>query len=527
MTYKSLRRKHLPSLVALCAAISLASGVIASCGSNGANNASSPGSKNGSSIADSAQVPGDVGITAPEVQADPDVTGAETAKRLFAQDGVDSVVVASAAPAAQLAAAQEAVSKGVPMLIQPDAAAADQVRTVVDQLGAKKATAFDVDLSGWEDVEVSEGAAQAATTPDAAAPAGLALHQRISGLTGANTGTDSAGEATTALVTATTSPAASATARAKGLKVLALSAADPRATKESMAAAQSGNLLALGPGFDQQRFDAQLQLVDAGEQPGGGGLVFPGRRVVALYGHPSGPALGVMGEQPPAESVAKVKDLAAQYQQHVDEPVVPAFEIIATVASDAPGPDGDYSNEATEEELEGYIDAITDAGGYAFLDLQPGRARLIDQAKRYENLLKRPNVGLALDPEWKISANEVPMTNVGHVDATEINEVSQWLAGIVQDDHLPQKGLIIHQFQLQMIRNREQVNTSYPELAFILHADGHGPSSEKMDTWNTMREGLSPDYFMAWKNFIDEDKPMYTPEQTLAVNPRPWFVSYQ
>ena len=42
-----------------------------------------------------------------------------------------------------------------------------------------------------------------------------------------------------------------------------------------------------------------------------------------------------------------------------------------------------------------------------------------------------------------------------------------------------------------------------------------------------MREGLSPNYFMAWKNFIDEDHPMLTPEGTFSVEPRPWFVSYQ
>jgi hypothetical protein len=30
-----------------------------------------------------------------------------------------------------------------------------------------------------------------------------------------------------------------------------------------------------------------------------------------------------------------------------------------------------------------------------------------------------------------------------------------------------------------------------------------------------------------WKNFYDEDTPMLTPAQTLAVEPTPVFVSYQ
>jgi hypothetical protein len=32
---------------------------------------------------------------------------------------------------------------------------------------------------------------------------------------------------------------------------------------------------------------------------------------------------------------------------------------------------------------------------------------------------------------------------------------------------------------------------------------------------------------MAWKNFYDEDTPTFTPEQTMEVDPAPWFVSYQ
>ena len=48
-----------------------------------------------------------------------------------------------------------------------------------------------------------------------------------------------------------------------------------------------------------------------------------------------------------------------------------------------------------------------------------------------------------------------------------------------------------------------------------------------MATWDKMREGLQPQIFMAWKNFIDEDTPMFDPRQTLGVQPTPWFISYQ
>lgn len=324
-----------------------------------------------------------------------------------------------------------------------------------------------------------------------------------------------------------------ANARAFGATVRMLDYADPRindVATRSVAGLADKPLIALGRQFGSDESLAQkirYAESDSAELPGGGKLVFPGRRMIALYGHPSGPDLGVMGEQNPQESVARVNELVAQYQKLTSEPVIPAFEIIGTVASADPGVDGNYSNEFLEDELIGYVDAITKAGGYAVIDLQPGRATFLEQAKLYENLLKRPNVGLALDAEWKLGPDELPAEQVGHAEAAEINETIEWLAGLVKENNLPQKAFVLHQFQVQMLRDREKIDTDRPELAYVLHADGHGFEEQKMETWNVLRQGLSPNFFMAWKNFYDEDQPMFTPEQTYKVQPRPWFVSYQ
>lgn len=162
------------------------------------------------------------------------------------------------------------------------------------------------------------------------------------------------------------------------------------------------------------------------------------------------------------------------------------------------------------------------------LDLQPGRASFLEQAKLYEGLLKRPNVGLALDAEWNIGPDELPMQRIGSATAEEINVVSEWLAELVREENLPQKLFVIHQFQVAMLPDRENIDTLHPELAFVLHADGHGYPEQKFDTWNVLRQNLGSRYFMAWKNFIDEDIPTFTPEQTMVdVQPQPWFVSYQ
>lgn len=325
------------------------------------------------------------------------------------------------------------------------------------------------------------------------------------------------------------------TAMAHGVRIELLPVSDVRASASVMKqVAEPKNLTIIAVGSDfggSAGLEKQLSLAKAGPVPGGEtGLVFPGRRMVALYGHPSGPALGAMGEQNPEEAVHRVEDLVRQYQEaslDEDNGYVPAFEIIATVASSSAGDDGDYSNESKVEDLKPYVDAIGAAGGYAILDLQPGHASFLDQAKRYQELLELPHVGLALDPEWKIKPDERPLARVGNTTSAEIDEVSDWLAQLVREKNLPQKILILHQFQVAMIEGRENMNVNHPELAFVLHADGHGTPEQKFDTWNTLREGLQPEIFLAWKNFIDEDTPMFDPVQTTQIDPQPWFVSYQ
>ena len=49
------------------------------------------------------------------------------------------------------------------------------------------------------------------------------------------------------------------------------------------------------------------------ELPGGGLTLFPDRRIVALYGNPTTPALGVMGEQGPEQAAERAREVAAPY----------------------------------------------------------------------------------------------------------------------------------------------------------------------------------------------------------------------
>ncbi len=262
--------------------------------------------------------------------------------------------------------------------------------------------------------------------------------------------------------------------------------------------------------------------------PGGGTTLFPDRRIIAFYGSPVTFRLGLLGEQNPQATIDRLAPVVDSYRIG-DETLIPGFELIATVADSAAGDDGNYSKELDPEALREWIDVAVANDVYVIIDLQPGRTDFLTQAKIYEEYLRLPNVGLALDPEWRIGPDDVHLVKVGSVDAAEVNEVVDYLVDLVREEHLPQKALVLHQFQTAMITNRELIRTP-PELAVVVHVDGQGPLGTKYGTYDTMLgDPIGPDQnlWWGWKNFLDEDTPMATPEQTNAVDPLPVIVTFQ
>ncbi|MCB7136990.1 hypothetical protein [Cellulosimicrobium marinum] len=329
---------------------------------------------------------------------------------------------------------------------------------------------------------------------------------------------------------------AGATARASGARVLDVPGGDPRATSatvqgvhDARAEGATSGTVGLGPSFgtgDDLAWRVETAATGA-ELPGGGQVALPGRTYVALYGAPGAPVLGVLGEQDVPATIARAQEHAAAYEALTDQPVVPTLEIITTVASGSAGDDGNYSNERSADLVRPYVDAARDAGVYVVLDLQPGRTDFLTQAREYEDLLREPHVGLALDPEWRLAPDEVHLEQIGSVDVDEVNAVGDWLADMVREHDLPQKIFLLHQFRTSMITDRDRLDTAHPELAVVIHADGQGGQAAKAATWRRLHEDAPPGVWWGWKNFYDEDAPMLTPEQTWQVEPTPDFVSYQ
>lgn len=421
-------------------------------------------------------------------------------------------------PDSQQAAAGLAPA-GVPLLLVPDGEAGTAALTTeLDRLDPVALVPFGGGASSFAEAAYAGADQIQVLAPDRALP-DIAPAPPLASLLVLALGTDH-------------DRAASHTAHASGARVVTLPHPDPRADPTSIQALAGQpveHLLALGEEFGPARqLRHRVEVASTGIQlPGGGALIYPGRRMVAIYGHPGDPNLGVLGEQPLPAAIARARQTAAQYDDLFDEPVVPTFEIITTVASSQPGPSGDYSLATPVERLRPWVDAAAEAGVYVVLDLQPGRTDFLTQAKWYEELLREPHVGLALDPEWRLAPHQVHLEQIGTVHATEVNQVAEWLAGLTRTHRLPQKLLVLHQFRQAMIGDRVQVDTHHDELAMLVHADGHGTPAQKLDTWQALQVNAPEGLWWGWKNFYDEDQPTLTPAQTAEVRPMPRFISYQ
>ena len=259
------------------------------------------------------------------------------------------------------------------------------------------------------------------------------------------------------------------------------------------------------------------------ELPRGGMTIFPRYRVVAYYGTAGTASMGVLGDGTPAEAAARLERVAADFATP-DRTIQPALELIVTIADRLPGPDGDYSHDIDTELARQYLEVARAHRQLLVLDIQPGRSRFPKKVRAWEQLLREPDVGLALDPEWRMPAGTVPGLTLGQAKAAEINDVAAWLAELTRSAQLPQKLFVLHQFTQRVMPDLSTV-APHSELAIVQHIDGFGAPVDKLAKYDSLQH---PQLFnMGFKLFYDEDTPMLGPAETLALNPPPDYVSFQ
>ena len=261
-----------------------------------------------------------------------------------------------------------------------------------------------------------------------------------------------------------------------------------------------------------------------GTLPGGRTRVFGGNRfLVAYYGTAGSGALGVLGEDAPERMQRRLARAAAPFGG-AGRPVQPVDELIVTIADRHPGEDGDHNHDISRRQVRSYIEAAHRHGALLVLDLQPGTADFLSVARRWGWALRDPWVGLALDPEWRMSRGGVPGRRIGAVGAAEVNRVSAWLSRAVTRRRLPEKLFLLHQFRRDMVVHPERIRAR-AGLAMVQHVDGFGTPQQKRATYAAVARPRQ--FTMGFKLFYDEDVHQMSARAVRGLRPRVRFVSFQ
>ncbi len=260
--------------------------------------------------------------------------------------------------------------------------------------------------------------------------------------------------------------------------------------------------------------------------------LLPTFRIVATFGAPYGESkLGDLGVGTPTQAADRLVSRVVPSYDIGDKPVMPALELIATMAHPHPTTTGLYSTRYSSEAIDEYLSAARQNGAILILDIQPGHAKWMDEVKALRKYLEMPDVSLALDPEWSVPKDKVPGQVIGTITAQEINEVSQYLQEIVDEHNLPQKALIVHQFKDYQLKDRSQV-VDRPGVAIAFNVDGFGTPEQKTATYASITSPERGKTFpYGFKLFYEEDveygQRVMTPDEVMSLDPAPDVVVYE
>ena len=250
-------------------------------------------------------------------------------------------------------------------------------------------------------------------------------------------------------------------------------------------------------------------------------------QIVTYYGYPRARLMGILGRGSPTEIADQVTEMAAQYDRlNGDRDVIGAFHLITGVAQAHPTPDGTWIHRLSGERISEYVELARRRGMIVFLDNQIGWSDPLTETKLLEEFLREPFVHLALDPEFATKRNgRRPGLVIGSVTAEEVNEVQHYLAGLVAEESIPPKILMVHQFTPGMLRDRDKVE-SVDGVDLSIDMDGFGGIHIKLANYE--RFALpAPSEWPAMKLFFRYDTPLLSPERIQGLEHPPDIIVYQ
>jgi len=262
-----------------------------------------------------------------------------------------------------------------------------------------------------------------------------------------------------------------------------------------------------------------------------GGAILPFERIVAYYGNFYSTRMGILGEYPRAEVLARLASTSAAWEAaDPDTPVRPAIHYIAMVAQAEAGSDGMYRNVMPDEHIERAYSMAKEIDGIMFLDLQVGLSTIERELPQFREYFTRPEVHLGIDPEFSMKTGDKPGTVIGSFNAADINFTIDWLSEIVREHQLPPKVLILHRFTQNMVQGYGEIQPT-PEVQVVMHMDGWGSTELKTSTYRRVVEP-EPVQFAGLKIFYKNDLKapstgIFTPAEALQLHPEPVYIQYQ
>jgi hypothetical protein len=254
--------------------------------------------------------------------------------------------------------------------------------------------------------------------------------------------------------------------------------------------------------------------------------LLPHYRLLSFYGHPYNESMGILGEHSKEDLLQLLLEEKAAYEAaDPSRPVMPAFELIASVAQNWPADDDTYLLHTDAETIEEYVDFTAENGIVLILDIQIGHSTVRAEIDKIEQWLLYPHVQLAIDPEFAMDEGEIPGTSIGGVDASEITYAQERLAKLALDNDLPPKVLIVHQFYEGMIRNSETL-APVDGVQLVIEFDGFGDPANKTAGYTQFIHDR-PIEFGGIKLFYQQDDPLMPPGDIVALDPPPDLVIFQ
>jgi hypothetical protein len=260
------------------------------------------------------------------------------------------------------------------------------------------------------------------------------------------------------------------------------------------------------------------------------GAILPAKRIVAFYGNPLSKRMGILGELPPDEMLAKLdKEVAAWNKADPSMPVQPALHLIAVVASDQPGTSGKYRTRMDSALIEKVYGWAKKKNALLFLDIQVGKGTLQEELPRLAKWFKRPDVHLGIDPEFSMKTGHVPGKRIGTYDAVDVNYASSFLQELVTAENIPPKVLVIHRFTRDMLTGHKRIKLD-PRVQIVVNMDGWGSPALKRDSYRAYVFRYPVEYTgfkLFYKNDTKKGHPLMSPADVLALFPKPVYIQYQ